>query len=95
MTKRILAFGFAALMFAGSVSAAVTLRYYNKDSKSYTFKVKIDGSTKEVTFNGSTTTSVTIQGGSTEAVISCACGDVKVKGGDNIEIKDGCIKVTK
>lgn len=83
------------LVFAVIVSsfAAVTVRYYNKDSKTHTFKVKIDGSTKEVKFNSSTTSSVTIQGGATECIIICECGEVKVKAGDNIEIKDGCIKV--
>jgi len=80
-------------MLVGSVAAAVTLRYYNKDSKTYTFKVKISGSTTTVEFGGSRTASVTIQGGSEEAVITCECGDVKVKQGDNIEIKDGCITV--
>jgi len=74
-------------------SVAVTLRYYNKDSKTHKFKVKISGSTREVEFGSSRTASVTIQGGATECVISCSCGDVKVKGGDHITIKDGCIKV--
>lgn len=94
MTKRILAFSFALLMLIGTVSAAVTLRYYNRDSQSYTFKVKISGSTTTVVFDASKTSSVTIQGGSEEAIISCACGDVKVKQGDKVEIKDGCVKVT-
>jgi hypothetical protein len=91
MSKKFFSLFLIFAVFIGSLSAAVTLRYYNKDSKSYTFKVKIDGSSKEVTFDASKTSSVTIQGGSTEAVITCSCGDVKVKGGDNIEIKDGCI----
>lgn len=93
MTKNILSLCIALLVFVGSVGAAVTLRYYNKDSKSYTFKVKISGSSTTVTFDASKTSSVTIQGGSEEAIISCACGDVKVKQGDNVEIKDGCITV--
>ena len=81
------------LVFTVSSIAAVTLRYYNKDSKEYTFKVKMSGSTKEVKFNKSTTSSVTIQGNATECVIICECGEVKVKAGDKIEIKDGCITV--
>jgi len=74
-------------------AVAVTLRYYNKDSKSHTFKVKMSGSTKEVKFDASKTSSVTIQGGSNECVITCDCGEVKVKGGDHITIKNGCITV--
>ena len=91
--KKFIAFSFALLMIIGTLGAAVTLRYYNKDSTSYTFKVKIDGSTKAVEFDASKTSSVTIQGGATEAVISCGCGDVKVKTGDNIEIEKGCVRV--
>lgn len=91
--KKFIALSLATVFVIGSVGAAVTLRYYNKDSQSYTFKVKIDGSTKTVVFDASKTSSVTIQGGATEAVIGCACGDVKVKSGDNIEISNGCIKV--
>jgi len=74
-------------------AVAVTLRYYNKDSKSHTFKVKMSGSTKEVKFDASKTSSVTIQGGSDDCVIICDCGEVKVKGGDHITIKNGCITV--
>lgn len=73
--------------------SALTIRYYNKDSKSVTLKVKIDGSTKEVTFDGGKTSSVTIQGGAKEAVIITSCGEVKIKDGANIEVKDGCIKI--
>ena len=82
--------GFAA---SGAFSA-VTIRYYNKDSKAITLKVKIDGTTKEVTFDGSKTSSVTIQGGATECAIMTSCGEIRVKDGANIEIKDGCIKIS-
>lgn len=87
LTIAVVSFGFSAMF------GALTIRYQNKDSKSSTFKVKIDGSTKEVTFDGSKTSSVTIQGGATEAVIITSCGEVKIKTGANIEIKDGCIKI--
>ncbi len=82
----------AAICLVGNMFSAVTLRYYNKDSKTHTFKVKIDGSYKEVTFDSSKTSSVTIQGGSTEVIIYTSCGEIKLKSGDSIEIKDGCIK---
>lgn len=87
LTIAVVSFGFSTMF------GALTIRYQNKDSKSVTFKVKIDGSTKEVTFDGSKTSSVTIQGGATEAVIITSCGEVKIKTGANIEIKDGCIKI--
>lgn len=82
----------ALCAFVISAFGAVTIHYYNKDSKSHTFKVKIDGSTKEVTFDASKTSDVTIQGGATECVVYTSCGEVTLKGGDKIEIKDGCIK---
>ena len=78
--------------FAASSLAAVTIHYYNKDSKSYTFKVKVDGVTKEVTFDASKTSDVTIQCGASEVIIITNCGEVRVKQGAKIEIKDGCIK---
>lgn len=82
----------AVVAIAANMVAAVTIRYYNKDSKNYTFKVKIDGSYKEVTFDASKTSNVTIQGGDREVIIYTNCGEIKVKDGANIEIKDGCIK---
>ena len=91
--KRMILVAVLMLTFTVGTIGAVTLRYYNKDSKEHVFKVKMSGSTKEVKFNASTTSSVTIQGGATECIIICDCGEVKVKGGDKIEIKDGCIKV--
>ncbi|MCC6371543.1 MAG: hypothetical protein IT236_11110 [Bacteroidia bacterium] len=78
--------------FALNGFSAVTIRYYNKDSKSHTFKVKIDGSYKEVTFDASKTSDVTIQGGATECIIYTSCGEITIKAGDKIEIKDACIK---
>lgn len=83
-----------ALLFAVATAfCGVTIRYYNKDSKDYTFKVRMDGSDKEVTFEHSKTSTVTIQGGSGPAIIETACGKIEVKDGANIEIKDGCIKI--
>ncbi len=83
------------LLFAVTLStlAAVTVRYHNKDSQNHTFKVKIEGRTSEIKFNSSTTGSTTVQGNSTECIIITSCGEVKVKAGDTIEIKNGCITV--
>ncbi len=76
-----------------SAVKSVYIRYYNKDSKTYTYDVKIGGSTTKVEFGSSRTASVTIQGGGSSAVIKTNCGDVTINDGANIEIKDGCIIV--
>ncbi len=74
---------------------SVYIKYYNKDSKDYKFKVTMDGSTKEVEFKGSTTSATTVQGGGTKCIIETSCGKVEVKTDDKVEIKDGCIKIVK
>ena len=83
----------AILLIVTMMDAAVTIRYYNKDSKTHTMTVKIAGSSKTVEFGSSRTASVTIQGGSSECVIETSCGSVTVKDGQTIEIVDGCIKI--
>lgn len=91
MKKLILAA--SLLLLATNAFCAVTIQYYNKDSKPYTMKVSMDGSTKQVTFDASKTASVTIQGGGTKCTIETSCGKVEVKNGDKVEVKDGCVKV--
>jgi Tol biopolymer transport system component len=81
------------LCLPGSAFASVYIKYYNKDSQKYVFKVQMDGSTKEVTFNGSTTSASTIQGSGKKAVIETSCGNVEIKDDSKIEIVKGCIKV--
>ncbi|AUP81531.1 hypothetical protein C1H87_04390 [Flavivirga eckloniae] len=71
----------------------ITLRYYNKDSKDYEFKVKSCGSTTKVKFGKSRTASVTIQTGCSDAIIYDNCKEVEVKKDDKITIKDGCITI--
>jgi hypothetical protein len=93
MKKAILFLSLVTLFFIHRAFAAVTIRYYNKDSQTHTMKVSMDGSTKEVKFDGSKTSSVTIQGSGTKCVIETSCGKVEVKDGANIEIKNGCITV--
>lgn len=92
MKKIILTLSIAAV--ACNAFGAVTIKYYNRDSKSYKMVVKMDGSTKDVTFDASKTSTVTIQGGSTSCFIETSCGKVEVKDGVKVEIKDGCIKVS-
>ncbi|MCW3126119.1 MAG: hypothetical protein JWO03_1777 [Bacteroidetes bacterium] len=83
----------SAIMLTASAFAGVTLRYYNEDSKDYTFKAKTCGSDKDVTFDHSRTSTLTIQSGCSDAVISTSNGDVKVKDGDKIHIKNGKVEV--
>jgi hypothetical protein len=73
--------------------AAVYIKYSNGDSEKYVMKVKMDGQTKEVTFEGRTTGAATIQGSGKAATIETRCGNVEVKDDAKIEIKNGCIKV--
>lgn len=93
MNKKLLLSLAAGLLFSIGAQATVYLKYYNNDSESYTFEVKIGGSTTEVDFKGSTTSSVTIQGGSEECEIKTECGWQKVEDDDKITIKDGCISI--
>ncbi len=83
-------------LFSCSVSfGSVYIKYYNKDSKDYKFKVTMDGSTKEVEFRSSTSGATTVQGSGTKCTIETSCGKVEVNANDKVEIKDGCIKVVK
>jgi hypothetical protein len=81
------------LCFSSPSFASVYIKYYNKDSQKHVMKVQMDGLSKEVTFNGSTTGASTIQGSGKAAVIETSCGKVEIKDDSKIEIKDGCIKV--
>ncbi len=93
MKKKFFTLAVALVFISSFLHASVTIRYYNKDSQSHNMDVKISGSSKTVEFGSSRTTSVTIQGGSDVCVISTSCGDITVKDGDSIEIKNGCITV--
>jgi plastocyanin len=77
---------------AGTAYAGVTVRYYNKDSQSHTFEAVCSGARHELKVSGSTTGSSTIQG-SAPCKVKHAGGEVELKGGENIEIKDGKITV--
>jgi hypothetical protein len=79
------------VIFIMNAYAGVTVRYYNKDSKDYTAKAVCHGSSYSVRFGSSRTASVTIQG-SSPCKVSLK-NTVELKGGENIEIKDGYIKV--
>ena len=80
--------GLGITLCALTADAAVTVRYYNRDSQKHTFEATCSGSKYTVSFDGSTTSSVTIQGSA-----PCHVGGVTLKGGENIELKDGKIIV--
>jgi hypothetical protein len=82
----------ALAVIAADASAAVTVRYYNKDSKPHQFEAMCRGSKYSVSFSASTTSSTTIQGGS-PCVLKTPGGPVTLNGGEKIEIKDGRIKI--
>jgi transcription antitermination factor NusG len=83
----------AAVSLTASAFAGTTLRYYNEDSKDYKLKVVTCGNHTEVEFDHSKTTSVTIQGCSDATISTPNDGELKVKDGDKVHIKDGHFKV--
>lgn len=92
MKKLLAATGFAAIAGIASLAyASATLRYYNEDSKDYTWKATCSGSDYDVKFEHSRTSSVTIQG-STPCMLHTPGGDLKITGDANIRIKDGKVK---
>lgn len=80
-------------IFSGIARSSVYIKYYNADSKTYTWDVKIAGVMTKVEFGGSRTSSVTIQGGSSDCIIYTPCGEFKVSNDMKITIKNGCISV--
>ncbi len=91
--KRIVIIAALVLTLGVNAFASVYIKYSNKDSQTYKFKVKKNGSTSTVEFRGSTTGAATIQGSGDTAVIVTKCGEVKIKTNSKIEIKNGCIKI--
>ncbi len=82
-----------AIVFTSSIAwAAVTVRYHNGDSKDYEWDAVCHGSKYKVKFSHSTTSSTTIQG-SSPCTVKTPAGDVVLKGGENIEIKNGKITI--
>lgn len=82
---------FAALLVgAATASAAVTVDYYNKDSKDYSFEALCSGSKYTLELRSSTTGASTMQG-SGPCKVKHAGGEISLSGGEKIEIKDGKI----
>ena len=84
---------FAVMFLAVNIVSAYSVRYYNKDSKSYKMDVKVNGSTKTIEFKASTTSTASVSTSSDKIEIKTECGWVEVKNGSKIEIKNGCISI--
>ncbi len=82
----------AALLASSAASAAVTVRYYNRDSQDYTWPAVCSGVKTRVTFGRSQTASVTIQG-SGPCTVQTDSGTVVLKGGEDLDIKGGRVHV--
>ncbi len=84
--------GFLFVILANAVYA-YSVPYYNKDSKTYKFEVKINGSIREIEFRGSTSGTAHCPPTADIAEIKSECGWVKVKNGQKVVIKNGCLTV--
>lgn len=80
-------------LFIANIASAYSVPYYNNDSESHTFEVKINGSTREITFKGSTSGTAHCPPTADIAEIKTDCGWVKVKNGQKVKIKNGCITI--
>lgn len=81
-----------SLISLSASAGAVTVSYHNGDSQKHTFDAVCSGSKTKVSFDSSTTGSTTIQG-SGPCTVTHKGGDIKLSGGENVEIKDGKISV--
>ena len=79
-------------LLAGTAFAYVTVRYHNSDSQKHTFNAVCSGSSYTLEVDASTTASYTIQG-SSPCKVKHAGGEIELKGGENIEIKNGVITI--
>ena len=82
----------AALLAAQSSLAAVNVDYRNFDSVEHQFAAICSGSRASITFNRNTTGSATLQG-SAPCIIQQGSEEVVLNGGENVEIKNGLIRV--
>lgn len=82
----------AVVLAATQVFAAVTVRYHNGDSQKRVFDAVCSGSKAQLTTESSTTGSATIQG-SAPCKVKHAGGEIELKGGEKIEIKNGKISL--
>jgi hypothetical protein len=72
--------------------AAVTVDYQNRDSKEHIFAAECSGVRSSITFRSGTTSAATLQG-SAPCTVKTEHGDVILKGGEDVEIRNGEIKI--
>ena len=84
---------FALLMLGTTIAQAFSVQYYNRDSKKYTWEIKVNGNLREITFNASTSGTANSPSSGDKCEIKCECGWVEIQKGQKIEIKDGCITI--
>ncbi|AKF83519.1 hypothetical protein SAMN05443572_102833 [Myxococcus fulvus] len=82
----------AGLLVASTASAAITVRYSNRDSRDYTWSAVCSGVKTRVSFGKDQTASLTIPG-SGPCTVQTDKGKVVLKGGEDLDIKDGGIVV--
>lgn len=75
------------------IASAFSVRYYNKDSKTYKWEVKINGNIRSIEFRSSTTGTASVSLSGDKIEIKTDCGWVTVQDGDKVVIKDGCITI--
>ncbi len=90
--KRFLLCTLAFTFTATAATAAVTVDYYNKDSKDHSFEAICSGSKYTLEVRSSTTGAATIQG-SAPCKVKHEGGEISLSGGEKIEIKDGKISL--
>ncbi|MBI3135344.1 MAG: hypothetical protein HYZ14_11775 [Bacteroidetes bacterium] len=93
MKKQMLLLAVLLFLVSGIARSSVYIKYYNTDSKTYTWDVKIAGTMTKVEFGGSRTSTVTIQGGASDCIIYTPCGEIKLTNDVKITIKNGCITI--
>lgn len=76
-----------------NLANAFSVRYYNKDSKTYKWEVKINGNIRTIEFRSSTTGTASVSLNGDKIEIKTECGWVEVQDGDKVIIKDGCITI--
>jgi hypothetical protein len=88
--KKIFYTSLAIASISFSATADVPFRILNQDEKAHTLKVKIDGEIKEITLEPNKAKAFNVEGKAVECTIVTSCGDVVVKSGGSMVIKDGC-----
>ncbi len=83
------------VMITQTLGAATVLsvRYCNKDSKTYKLEVKINGESRTIEFRSSTTGTANVSLDGDKIEIKTECGWITVQDGDKVIIKDGCFTI--